>query len=105
MRLLRVEMERVLASFAWLATWWDGRMERIPTEQAETSAVQLSQPGIVPIADEELQEGLRAYALEHAEMYRGMRAMYEARWKTAYDAAHLFLARNSVLDEENPLYS
>lgn len=68
-------------------------------------AVQSSQTGNVPIVDEELQEGLLAYAAEHAEMYRGMRSMFEARWKTVYDAAQLFLARKSVLDEDTPLYT
>ena len=89
--MLRVEMERTLTTFTYMASWWGRRTDRIQVLGAN-AAGELG-------AGQELSEGLLAYANEHAEMYQGLHQRFEATWKTVRDAAQLFLARNSVLDE------
>lgn len=85
-------MERVLRSFEWEASWWEVRTERVmaPNQSSDDGGLG---------ADEELKEGLQAYATVHAAMYRGMRTTFEDQWRLVREASQIFLARNSVLDE------
>lgn len=87
-------MERTLESFSWTALWWDGRTARTGGN-GESDGLQ---------AEPVLQEGLLAYASEHADMYRGLRTVFEMRWMEVRKAAQLFLARKSVLDETEDLH-
>lgn len=89
-RLLRAEMDRTLMAFSYMSTWWEGRTQR--TEAGENEA-----PGLG--VDDELREGLLAYAHEHSALYLDLHAAFEARWTVVRDAALVFLARKSILDE------
>ncbi|EIM80065.1 uncharacterized protein STEHIDRAFT_68684, partial [Stereum hirsutum FP-91666 SS1] len=91
-RLLRVEMERTLVTFSHMSTWWEGRTERTEALAGENQDPEVS-------VEQELKEGLLAYAGEHADMYLGLREAFEERWMVVRQAALLFLARKSILDE------
>lgn len=78
-RLLREEMRRTLASFSWQAKWWDTK-------------------ALYDVPDIVLAEGLHAYALEHADMFRALEVVFQARWTAVRERADTFLSRDSVLD-------
>ncbi|KAF9020723.1 hypothetical protein BDZ89DRAFT_1138473 [Hymenopellis radicata] len=64
-KLLKVEMERVITTLLWLASQWRLRSEE-------------DLPG-----SEELKAGRRAYALRQAHWLDAVREQFEARWKLA----------------------
>lgn len=78
-RLLREEMRRTLATFTWQASWWDDK-------------------ALYENGDCVLTEGLKAYAFEHADMFRALQVMFKTRWVAVRERADTFLARQSVLD-------
>lgn len=82
LRLLLEEMDRTLRTFEYLSTWWETQTGRDHS-----------------VADEGLREGLLAYREEHADMFRRLRMMFEVSWAAHRQAARVFLARSSVLDE------
>ena len=88
-RLLREEMRRILETFTWEASRW----------QLRTGQLGHNEDG-GPMVSAELSEGLNAYAAEHAQMYNGLRASFEAAWVDIRREADTFLSRSSVLDEE-----
>lgn len=79
LRLLREEMRRVLATFTWTASWWDSKVP-------------------YSVRDPAVTEGLRAYAIEHADMYRELRVQFDSQWRDVLDRTNTFLARETVLD-------
>lgn len=72
-------MRRVIATFTYMASWW---VEKASFE----------------VPDAELREGLRAYAEEHASMYRRLGASFGEQWKAVLGDIDVFLARQTVLD-------
>lgn len=82
-RLLLEEMDQSLRTFENRAAWWRGQIRRTVTEQG-------------------LREGLHAYREEHADLYVQLRESFAKSWAAKQQAAHLFLARSSVLDEQRP---
>lgn len=105
-RLLRVEMERVLQTFLFMAAWWEGQTPRtsvmgLPGEVGVTEVADENGAQIVRAHDSDsspLKEGLLAYAAEQADMYRGLRDSFKLKWSNVHRAAGVFLARQSVLD-------
>lgn len=91
-RLLREEMERVLRTFSFMATWWEGQTGRMDVEMESSYGAQTM------VVDDTLREGLLAYAAEQADMYRGLRTSFEGKWVRARAQAGVFLSRQSVLD-------
>lgn len=76
-------MDRSLRTFENREVWWRGQIGRAVTEWG-------------------LQEGLHAYKEEHADLYEQLRESFANSWAAQQQAARLFLARGSVLDEQRP---
>jgi|SRR6266849_4551788 len=77
--LLREEMRRVIQYFDWKANWW------------------VSQAGCRTNVSVDIQQGLHAYALKQATMYRRMTKAAAARW-------HPLLVKNSLCVDWLPEY-
>lgn len=77
------EMDRTLRTFENREAWWRSQTQRTPTEWG-------------------LREGLYAYREEHADLYSQLRESFAKAWATTQQAARVFLARKSVLDEVVP---
>ncbi|KAF7975075.1 hypothetical protein HWV62_10461 [Athelia sp. TMB] len=80
--LLKEEMRRVLQFGEWKEQWWK---DWIPMREEQ---------------DEDLMEGLRAYALEHADTECQFRMMLESKWKSIRDRVDIVLG-----DLAKPIYS
>ncbi|KAF7974572.1 hypothetical protein HWV62_11944 [Athelia sp. TMB] len=80
--LLKEEMRCVLKFGEWKECWWTARIS-MRAEQ-----------------DEALMEGLRAYALEHADIEYRFRTMLDAKWKSIKERVEVVLA-----DLAKPVYS
>lgn len=80
--LLKEEMRRVLQFGEWKEQWWRDRI-----------AMRAEQDGA-------LMEGLRAYALEHADIEYRFRMMLEAKWKSIRERVDVVLG-----DLAKPVYS
>lgn len=62
-------MRRVLESFSWEALRWLNHTERLRSDEHGDALI-----------SEELREGLMAYSVEHADIYRCLQMAFEAAW-------------------------
>lgn len=74
------EMRRAITYCTWKANWWQSRA------------------GQRPDASPEVREGLRAYALQHAQEEKALAARWSTGWKPALDAAKAFMEEDLPKD-------
>lgn len=79
--ILREEMHRVLAFFAWHAEWWDNQAHRRTNLSPEAA------------------EGFAAYAFKQAYIRRSMRSSFDHLWRTSWQSIeHGIGANNEILN-------
>lgn len=87
-RLVDEEMRRVLASTRHRASWWNLLRSKRQTQPSTNAAV-----------DEELDEGLKAYADRHSAMETALAAAFEQQWGVVRDKAKLCLNKSMAIDD------
>lgn len=74
-------MHCIIMFCLWKAEWWDTQASRrvgsLSSSASDPPAVSSSSPPI----SEELQNGLRAYAAEHADLERSMADHLQKKWE------------------------
>jgi hypothetical protein len=99
-------MRRVIAFCLWKADWWDAqanrRIQNAPSDVTTSLSGSATASSSSPAISETLQDGLRAYAAEHAAMERSMAAHLEKKWEGVRDKAmHVAAALDSGAEQPN----